>query len=215
MTYNVCIVDDHFVVREGIKLIIETNPTFKVVGEASNGKEALKRVKDTQPDVVLMDLMMPVMSGLEAIEQLNKSEQMIPIIILTTYNEEDLILKGIELGAKGFLFKDMQRHDLFRALEAAVNNEVLLPPEVVNTVMEAKLKKEKEQPKVTLTVREVEIMKAVARGYRSKEIASDLEISERTVKAHLTNIYQKLNVDSRSEAVARSIESGIIDFKKR
>lgn len=213
MTYRVFIVDDHFVVREGIKLVIETNPHFTVVGEASNGKEALKRVEDTQPDVILMDLMMPVMSGLETIAELNVRELSIPIIILTTYNEDDLILKGIELGAKGFLFKDMQRHDLFRTLEAAVRNEVLLPPEVVNTVMEAKLKKE--VPKAKLTEREIEIMKAVARGYRSKEIACDLGISERTVKAHLTNIYQKLNVDSRSEAVARSIESGIIDFKKR
>lgn len=216
MIYKILIVNDHLVVREGLKLIIETNPNFKVIGEAENGKIALEFIKAKEPDVILMDLMMPVMSGLDTLSEFNKRGISIPVIILTTYNEDALILQCMNLGAKGFLLKDMQRQDLFRTLESAVRHEVLLQPEVVSTLIAAKISNkqpQKKSPKSILTKKEVAIMKAVARGYRNKEIASDMEVSERTVKAHLTNIYQKLDVDSRSEAVAVSIENGIVDFK--
>ncbi|MDJ1475452.1 response regulator transcription factor [Bacillus sp. LS15-K4] len=214
MKHNVLIVDDHFVVREGLKLIIETSDSFQIIGEAANGEEALSFIEKKEPDVILMDLNMPKMSGLETIEALNKKQNYTPIIILTTYNEDELMLKGIELGAKGYLLKDTDRENLFRTLEAAIRGEILLQPNIMEKIVKYK-RKEVHAEKVAennLTVKELFVLKAIARGYKNKEIAFDMGIAERTVKAYLTNIYNKLGVNSRSEAVAVSIERKLIHF---
>ncbi|AMR01521.1 MULTISPECIES: response regulator [Bacillus] len=214
MKYNVLIVDDHFVVREGLKLIIETSDSFQIIGEAANGEEALSFIEKKKPDVILMDLNMPKMSGLETIEALNKKQNHTPIIILTTYNEDELMLKGIELGAKGYLLKDTDRENLFRTLEAAIRGEILLQPNIMEKIVNYK-RKEVYADKVeenNLTEKELFVLKAIARGNKNKEIAFDMGIAERTVKAYLTNIYNKLGVNSRSEAVAVSIERKLIHF---
>ncbi|MET7021596.1 response regulator transcription factor [Bacillus mycoides] len=214
MKHNVLIVDDHFVVREGLKLIIETSDSFQIIGEAANGEEALSFIEKKKPDVILMDLNMPKMSGLETIEALNKKQNHTPIIILTTYNEDELMLKGIELGAKGYLLKDTDRENLFRTLEAAIRGEILLQPNIMEKIVKYK-RKEVHADKVAknnLTDKELFVLKAIARGYKNKEIAFDMGIAERTVKAYLTNIYNKLGVNSRSEAVAVSIERKLIHF---
>ncbi|MFD4851864.1 response regulator [Bacillus mycoides] len=214
MKHNVLIVDDHFVVREGLKLIIETSDSFQIIGEAANGEEALSFIEKKKPDVILMDLNMPKMSGLETIEALNEKQNHTPIIILTTYNEDELMLKGIELGAKGYLLKDTDRENLFRTLEAAIRGEILLQPNIMEKIVKYK-RKEVHADKVAennLTVKELFVLKAISRGYKNKEIAFDMGIAERTVKAYLTNIYNKLGVNSRSEAVAVSIERKLIHF---
>ncbi|MBJ7961492.1 response regulator transcription factor [Bacillus cereus group sp. N28] len=214
MKHNVLIVDDHFVVREGLKLIIETSDSFQIIGEAANGEEALSFIEKKKPDVILMDLNMPKMSGLETVEALNEKQNHTPIIILTTYNEDELMLKGIELGAKGYLLKDTDRENLFRTLEAAIRGEILLQPNIMEKIVKYK-RKEVHADKVAennLTVKELFVLKAIARGYKNKEIAFDMGIAERTVKAHLTNIYNKLGVNSRSEAVAVSIDRKLIHF---
>ncbi|WP_144512625.1 response regulator [Bacillus mycoides] len=214
MKHNVLIVDDHFVVREGLKLIIETSDSFQIIGEAANGEEALSFIEKKKPDVILMDLNMPKMSGLETIEALNEKQNHTPIIILTTYNEDELMLKGIELGAKGYLLKDTDRENLFRTLEAAIRGEILLQPNIMEKIVKYK-RKEVHADKFAennLTVKELFVLKAIARGYKNKEIAFDMGIAERTVKAYLTNIYNKLGVNSRSEAVAVSIERKLIHF---
>jgi NarL family two-component system response regulator YdfI len=214
MKHNVLIVDDHFVVREGLKLIIETSDSFQIMGEAANGEEALSFIEKKKPDVILMDLNMPKMSGLETIEALKKKQNHTPIIILTTYNEDELMLKGIELGAKGYLLKDTDRENLFRTLEAAIRGEILLQPNIMEKIVKYK-RKEVHADKVeenNLTEKELFVLKAIARGYKNKEIAFDMGIAERTVKAYLTNIYNKLGVNSRSEAVAVSIERKLIHF---
>ncbi|EEM85082.1 Sensory transduction protein ydfI [Bacillus thuringiensis serovar huazhongensis BGSC 4BD1] len=206
--------DDHFVVREGLKLIIETSDSFQIIGEAANGEEALSFIEKKKPDVILMDLNMPKMSGLETIEALNKKQNHTPIIILTTYNEDELMLKGIELGAKGYLLKDTDRENLFRTLEAAIRGEILLQPNIMEKIVNYK-RKEVYADKVeenNLTEKELFVLKAIARGNKNKEIAFDMGIAERTVKAYLTNIYNKLGVNSRSEAVAVSIERKLIHF---
>ncbi|EEK85344.1 Sensory transduction protein ydfI [Bacillus cereus ATCC 4342] len=206
--------DDHFVVREGLKLIIETSDSFQIIGEAANGEEALSFIEKKKPDVILMDLNMPKMSGLETIEALNKKQNHTPIIILTTYNEDELMLQGIELGAKGYLLKDTDRENLFRTLEAAIRGEILLQPNIMEKIVNYK-RKEVYADKVeenNLTEKELFVLKAIARGNKNKEIAFDMGIAERTVKAYLTNIYNKLGVNSRSEAVAVSIERKLIHF---
>ncbi|HHT7237079.1 MULTISPECIES: response regulator [Bacillus] len=214
MKHNVLIVDDHFVVREGLKLIIETSDLFQIIGEAANGEEALSFIEKKKPDVILMDLNMPKMSGLETIEALNKKQNHTPIIILTTYNEDELMLKGIELGAKGYLLKDTDRENLFRTLEAAIRGEILLQPNIMEKIVKYKRKEvhADKGEENNLTDKELFVLKAIARGYKNKEIAFDMGIAERTVKAHLTNIYNKLGVNSRSEAVAVSIERKLIHF---
>ncbi|KOR89154.1 response regulator [Paenibacillus solani] len=216
MAYNVLIADDHLVVREGLKFIIETNDNFHVLGEAENGEEALRLLESLTPDVILMDLNMPKMSGLETMEELNKRNIDIPVVILTTYNEDELMISGLELGAKGYLLKDTGRDHLFRTIESAVRGDTLLQPEIMARVFAARNKREEalasSSDQTVLSEKERIVLRAIALGYRSKEIAGDMGISERTVKAHLTNIYNKLGVNSRSQAVAVAVERAIVQL---
>ena len=138
MKYKVVIVDDHFVVREGLKLILETSESYEVIGEAEDGAAALKLIEELQPDVILMDLNMPKMSGLEAIEHLKEKNSQVPIIILTTYNEDELMVRGLASGAKGYLLKDTSRENLFRTLESAIRGETLLQPEITARIFSFK-----------------------------------------------------------------------------
>lgn len=212
--YNILIVDDHLVVREGLKLILETGEQFRIAGEAENGQQALELVDAVQPDVILMDLNMPVMSGLQAMEELKRRNNPTPVIILTTYNEDELMIKGLALGAKGYLLKDTGRENLFRNIESAVRGETLLSADIMERVMAARMHQEQTKPATPgsspLSERETYILQSVARGFKSKEIAYELGIAERTVKAHLTSIYNKLGVDSRPQAVALALERGIL-----
>ncbi|MDY8025504.1 response regulator transcription factor [Paenibacillus polymyxa] len=214
MKFKILIVDDHWVVREGLKLVLETNDSYEVVGEAEEGATAIALIEELQPDVILMDLYMPQMSGLETMKALKEKQNETPVIILTTYNEDDLMIQGLSLGAKGYLLKDTSRENLFRTIESALRGETLLQPEITARVFaktsEKVVKSEQHEDTSTLTEKERNILQSVAQGLRSKEIALDMGISERTVKAHLTNIYNKLGVDSRSEAVAVSLERGIL-----
>ncbi|MES5266750.1 response regulator transcription factor [Priestia megaterium] len=212
MQHRILIVDDHLVVREGLKLLIETSDKYVIVGEAENGRIAIDLVEKLKPDVILMDLYMPVMSGLEAITELRRTNPEIPIVILTTYNEDQLMMKGIEAGAKGYLLKDTGVENLFESIDSAIRGEALLQPEITERIQnyKTKLLKEKSKSKVMLTPREMTILQAIARGSTSKEIAYDIGIAERTVKSKLTSIYNKLGVDSRTEAVVVAIQSGII-----
>lgn len=215
MKNKVMIVDDHFVVREGLKLILESDDSFQIIGEAENGKVALELLTGIQPDVILMDLNMPIRSGLETIKALNDQNNSIPIIILTTYNEDELMVEGIGLGAKGYLLKDASRDHLFRTINAAIRGETLLQPEIMNRLLAFNKKsvaKTSQPNKAMLTPKELIILHALARGTKTKNIASDMNIAERTVKAHLTTIYNKLGVNSRTEAVVIALTKGYIEF---
>lgn len=207
---KVLIVDDHLVVREGLKLLIETNDNYTIIGEAENGKKAVHLTDELKPDIILMDLYMPKMSGLEAIKQI-KEKHNIPIIILTTYNEDHLMIEGIELGAKGYLLKDTSSETLFHTMDAALRGEVLLQPDILKRFQEIQFERMKKPSSDTqLTEKEIVVLKAIAKGFKSKAIAFDLGISERTVKSRLTSIYNKLGADSRTEAVAIAMQRGIL-----
>ncbi|OMF04712.1 DNA-binding response regulator [Paenibacillus amylolyticus] len=214
MKHKVLIVDDHWVVREGMKLILGTDDNYHVVGEAEEGNAALEQMEELKPDVILMDLNMPGgLSGLDTLKIMNEKQIQIPVIILTTYNEDELMINGLGLGAKGYLLKDTSRENLFRTLESALRGETLLQPEITARVFAYREKPSvevKSKNALSLTEKELIILQAVARGLRTKEIAFDMGMAERTVKAQLTNIYNKLGVDSRLEAVAVSVERGIL-----
>lgn len=215
MKVKILIVDDHLVVREGLKLIIETNQKYEVVAEASDGLEAVRLVETHKPDIILLDLNMPEMGGLDTMTVLKAKGLEIPIIILTTYNEDEMMIRGLALGAKGYLLKDTGREMIFRSIDAAIRGETLLLPEITDKVFANKtpVKAEKSSSgKTSLTDKELTVLQAIARGSRSKEIGLDMGISERTVKAHLTNIYNKLGVDSRAQAVAVAMELGILEL---
>ena len=209
---RVLIADDHEVVRDGLKLILETEEDFEVVGEAGDGAKAVQLAEELQPDVILMDLRMPGMDGLQAIEKIHSRFPEIAVVILTTYNEDDLMIRGLRAGARGYLLKDTNRQTLFDSLRAAARGEALFLPGVIARVLNQP-PAEKRSENSILTEREVEVLKAAARGERSKEIALHLGIAERTVKAHLDSVYNKLGVDSRAAAVATAIERGILAKK--
>lgn len=212
---RILVADDHLIVREGLKLIFETEENYEVVAEAENGDKALMFIEQLKPDIVLMDLNMPKKSGLEAIKTLREKNNSVPVVILTTFNDDHLIREGLSLGAKGYLLKDSTREELIRTVEAAIRGELLLQPEISKSVFGFDNQQDQSfNPlKTSITERELAVLQAIARGCTSKEIAYNMGISERTVKAHLTNIYGKLKVDSRSEAVAVAIEQGIIHLK--
>lgn len=211
---RVMITDDHLIVREGLRLILETAEDIEVVGEAVDGAQCLGLVPELKPDLILMDLQMPRMDGITAIEHLRKDHPEIAIVILTTYNEDDLMIRGLQVGARGYLLKDSSRENLLDAIHAAVRGETLLKPEILARVL-APQSTPKPAPAYptdsTLTERELEVLQAASRGERNKEIAYKLGITERTVKAHLQSIYQKFGVDSRAAAVAVAAQRGLLE----
>jgi len=210
---KIIIADDHLIVRQGLRLILETESDFELVGEASDGAEALKLCKKLKPNVVLMDLRMPNMDGLTAIERLQTGQPDVAVVILTTFNEDELMLRGLQAGARGYLLKDTNRSTLFDTIRAAARGETLLKPEIMARVLSQKHSpavKDSIQNFGNLTERELEVLINIAKGARSKEVAVQLGISERTVKAHLASIYNKLGVDSRAGAVAKAIQFGLL-----
>jgi len=212
---RVLIADDHEVVREGLRMILETEEGFIVVGAAVDGVEAVEMTPSLQPDVVLMDLRMPRMDGIEAIRLLTQEQPEVSVVILTTYDEDDLMLQGLQAGARGFLHKDTPRTTLFETLRAAARGEVLLSPDVLARVMASSPGSAGKGnigtgEDIALTEREYEVLMGVAEGERNKEIAYRLGITERTIKAHLTNIYNKLGVDSRAAAIAEAMRRGLL-----
>jgi two-component system, NarL family, response regulator YdfI len=209
MSIKIVIADDHLIIRQGLRLIIETESDFDLVGEASDGAEALMVCAQQHPDVVLMDLRMPGMDGLTAIERLRVEQPEIAVVILTTFNEDDLMLRGLQAGAKGYLLKDTTRESLFNAIRAAARGETLLAPETMLRLLNQVDKPARSvNEDANLTDREQQVLKAVALGERSKEVAYKLGITERTVKAHLASIYTKLGVDSRAAAIAIAAQRG-------
>ena len=206
------IVDDHLIIREGLRLIFDTVPELDLVAEAANGVEALAQVDAHPPDVVLMDLQMPVMDGITATETLRRTHPEIAIIILTTYKENDLLLRGLKAGASGYLLKDTDRQTLINTIHAAARGETLLKPEILQQVLNYQMEEPAQENIVEnpLSEREFEVLQMVADGARNKEIAYKLGITERTVKAHLSHIFQKLNVDARAAAVAAAAKVGIL-----
>jgi NarL family two-component system response regulator YdfI len=210
---RILVADDHLIIRQGLRLILETEPGFELVGEASDGAEAVRLCSELKPDVVLMDLRMPGMDGLTAIERLQVQQPRVAVVILTTFNEDDLMMRGLRAGAKGYLLKDTDRETLFNAIRAAARGETLLRPEIIARVLSNAGETHDLSGTTNLTGRELEVLLCVAQGERSKEIAARLGITERTVKAHLAGIYNKLGVDSRAAAIAIAAQKGLLPTK--
>ncbi len=207
------IADDHLVVREGLKLILETEEDFELVGQAQDGATAVQLAREVEPDLILMDLRMPGMGGIEAIERIHDANPDTAVVILTTYDEDDLMVRGLQAGARGYLLKDVDRETLFHTMRAAVRGNTVLSAEAVSTLLAKSKSNNDADPSLgstSLTPRELQILGAITRGRRNKDIGADLGITERTVKAHVSSIYAKLGVASRAAAAATAISKGLV-----
>jgi len=208
---RVLIVDDHPVVRDGLRGVIDGQPDMHVVGEAGHGAEALARVDAEPVDVVLMDLRMPIMGGVEAIGQLRRTAPSVRVLVLTTFDTDRDVLPAIEAGATGYLLKDTPRDELLRAVRAAHRGEAVLSPAVAGRLMG----QVRTPAQDTLSGRELEVLRLVAAGFTNREAAQKLFISEATVKTHLLHIYAKLGVRDRASAVAAGYQRGLLVPEER
>lgn len=211
---RIMIVDDHTVVRDGLSSMLGPHEEFLIVGETSNGVEAVERYSEMHPDVVLMDLRMPEMNGVEAMRRIKDSDPEAKFIVLTTFDTDEYIFDAIEAGANGYLLKESSREELFQAVRAVNRGESLIDPGVAARVLGrlAELSRERAQHQDLggLSEREIEVLKLMAGSSANKSIAAELFISESTVKTHVASIFQKLEVNHRTEAVTAALQRGII-----
>ena len=210
MTIRILIVDDHSVVRQGLRMFLSLDPELEVVGEAADGAEALKKAHELKPDVVLMDLLMPVMDGITAIGIIRRELPDTEVIALTSVLEDSSVIGAVRAGAIGYLLKDTQADELRRAIKAAANGQVQLSPKAA-----ARLMREVRAPESpeTLTERETEVLRLLAQGKSNKEVAQLLTIGEKTVKTHVSSILSKLGVPSRTQAALYAVRIGLVSIE--
>jgi DNA-binding NarL/FixJ family response regulator len=212
-TYRVIIAEDHTILREGLRALLSADPRFKVVAEAEDGRAAVESCEDHLPDLLLMDLSMPRMNGLEAIKEIKKQNSAMKIIALTVHRTEEYILATLQAGANGYVLKDATHSELMMAIEHVMAGERYLSPGVSEKVIEGYLEGKKKSRSRTawdvLTNREREILKLIAEGYKNKEIADDLCISSKTVEKHRANLMKKLDLHNTAELTAYAMEKGL------
>jgi DNA-binding NarL/FixJ family response regulator len=208
---RVLIVDDHPLIREGLLKVFSLYPDIAVVGEAASGREALALARELKPDVVLMDLSLPDMNGLEVLEALRDDGAVRPLV-LTVHDDDEHVFAAVRAGVAGYLLKDVGPDELVQAVRAVAAGEAVMHPRVARKVMRefSRLSSESRVPGVPLTARELEILRLVARGYSNREIAEKLYISQKTVKNHLTNILRKLGLQDRTQAAVWAVKSRLI-----
>jgi DNA-binding NarL/FixJ family response regulator len=211
---NVYLVDDQNLVRQGVRALLEIAEGINVMGEASGGKQAVEQIPLVKPDVVLLDMRMPGMSGLDVLHELKSIDQLPPTIILTTFDDDELVLAGVKSGAMGYLLKDVPLEELVDGIKKVAEGKTLVRPQItekilagVNSLKNEFISFERPDP---LTSRETEILRLMAGGYSNKEIANSLFVAEGTVKNHVSNILSKLGVRDRTRAVLKALELGLI-----
>jgi NarL family two-component system response regulator LiaR len=208
---SILIVDDHEVVRNGIRAYLETLPKFNVVGEAASGEEAIKMAGELIPDVVLMDLVMPGMDGIETTREVKKISPRTQIVVLTSYHEDEQIFPALKAGAIYYVLKDMKMDKLAEAIQSAIHGEVTLHPLVATRVLRnLRGESQDESFYAELTNRELEVLKFIANGLSNSQIAEQLVISANTVKGHVSNILSKLHLADRTQVAVYAWQKGIV-----
>ncbi len=211
---KVMLVDDQNLVRKGVRSLLELSEEIEVIAEAVDGAEAIRTIPENQPDVVLLDMRMPGLSGLDVLKELSKADKLPPTIILTTFDDHELVLAGIKAGAKGYLLKDVSLAELVNAVKTVAEGGTVVKPAVTQRLLKGLENLQTdfyslEQPD-PLTERETEILRLMAGGYSNKEIANSLGVAEGTVKNHVSNILSKMGVRDRTRAVLKAFELGQI-----
>ncbi|MGI5507093.1 response regulator [Lentzea sp. CA-135723] len=200
------IVDDQAAVRDGLAVMLDLDPDITVVGTAPNGQEALAAVQDFTPEVVLMDLNMPVMGGAEATRNLRRSHPELPVVVLTTFDDDESILEALQAGARGYLTKDADRKTIIQAVRGAHAGNAILDPAVQLRLLDLASRTSTTDPGFDLTTREREVLDLIGQGLRNGEIARKLFISEATVKTHINNLFAKAGLHSRADAVRLALK---------
>lgn len=213
---KILIADDHAVVREGTRQILEQEPDMDVIGEAADGEEAIRLAGSLKPDVAIVDISMPKMDGIEATRQIKALYPTMVVLILSAYDDDQFVFSLLEAGAAGYLLKSVRGSELVEAVRAVYNGESALHPsiarKVLNRFVPAPDKSPKQEPSEVLTDRELEVLKLATRGLSNQEIADELFLSLRTVQAHISHIFNKLQVSSRTEAVVRALKEGWVSL---
>jgi len=207
---RVLLVDDHGVVRRGLRGYLELLDDIEVIGEAENGLEGVERCAELSPDVVLMDIVMPQLDGIEAISRIKAAQPQVQVVALTSFIEEDKVLAALEAGASGFILKDDEADDVAAAIRAAHHDEVHLDPAAARILAKGMRARSEGQPVEALTERELEVLSLVGHGRSNKEIATDLGITERTARTHVSNILGKLDLQSRTQAALYAVERKLV-----
>ncbi|KAF0822046.1 response regulator [Cytobacillus firmus] len=213
MAIKVLIADDHHVVRRGLVFFLKTQPEIEIIGEAKNGLEAVEMLQKSQPDVILMDLDMPVMNGIEATRQIKLKYPEVKIMILTSFSDQDHVIPAIEAGASGYQLKDIEPDILVQAIVQLMKGENQLHPKATSHLLTHLTNKNstERQPIEELTKRELEVLREIAKGKSNKEIASSLFITEKTVKTHVSNLLSKLELADRTQAALYAVRHGIAE----
>ena len=215
MKIKVLLVDDHTVVLKGLAFFLSTQEDLELVGEANNGKEVLVKVGETNPDVILMDLYMPEMDGVEATAYIKKEYPNVKVIVLTSFSDQAHVLPALRAGASGYILKDVEPDQLVEAIRSAYKGNIQLHPDIANALLSQTLpvEEKEEEPSIqvdVLTARENEVLQLLAKGMSNKEIASVLVITEKTVKAHVSSILSKLHLSDRTQAALYAVKNGIV-----
>ncbi|AUB64565.1 DNA-binding response regulator [Bacillus cereus] len=209
MKIKLLLVEDHHIVRRGLVFFLKTREEFEIIGEAENGEEALNFVQKERPDVVLMDVSMPKMDGIEATKRLKQYDETIKVLILSSFSEQDYVIPALEAGADGYQLKEVQPEQLVASIIAVHQGNANFHPKVTPALMgRTAVKKEIENPFSMLTKREQEVLREIAKGRSNKEIAAELHITEQTVKTHVSNVLAKLEVDDRTQAALYAVKHG-------
>ena len=211
---RVMLVDDQNLVRKGVRSLLELSPDIEIVGEAADGAEAIRLLPEINPDVMLLDMRMPGMSGIDLLQTLAKQDAVPPTIILTTFDDDELVLAGIKAGARGYLLKDVSLEDLVGAVKTVAEGGSIVKPAVTQRLLKGLENLQNDFSSLDrpdpLTERETEILRLMAGGYSNKEIANSLGVAEGTIKNHVSNILSKMGVRDRTRAVLKAFELGNI-----
>ena len=210
---RILLADDHPVVRDGLTAILGTQPDFEVVGQAGSGAEAVAQAAALNPDVILLDLEMPGLDGVEALKQIRAAEPNARAIVFTAFDTDDRILSAVRAGAQGYLLKGAPREEIFKAVRVVHAGGSLLQPIVASKLLR-QVRQPAAVPAAALTPRELDVLRLMARGLQDKEIAAELVIAERTVKFHASSIMSKLGAGNRTEAVSLAVQQGLLDLAR-
>ena len=210
---NVMLADDHVLIREGIKQLLEFDGSMKVIAEASDGIECLEKLKNVKPDILLLDINMPNMNGIDVLKELKEKNDPLKVLILTVHSEVEYLVKAVDIGANGYILKDSGSTELKQAINAVIDEGSYIQPNLIPALNSRLINRDMDKEKLaSLTKREVEILTQVACGMFNKEIAVNLNISERTVKNHISNIFKKIDASDRTQAAVFAIRNSIVNL---
>lgn len=210
---NVMLADDHVLIREGIKQLLEFDGSMKVIAEASDGIECLEKLKNVKPDILLLDINMPNMNGIDVLKELKEKNDPLKVLILTVHSEVEYLVKAVDIGANGYILKDSGSAELKQAINAVIDEGSYIQPNLIPALNSRLINGDMDREKLaSLTKREVEILTQVACGMFNKEIAVNLNISERTVKNHISNIFKKIDASDRTQAAVFAIRNNIVNL---